>query len=421
MKNQAKKKRYDQLYPHPLKGEDFIKEVTYQHTRTSLKEAITLIPEAYTSPEFFAIEQERVFGNSWVAVGSTGMIANPNAVLVVTVAEQSILIIRNKSGDLRGFYNVCRHRGTKMLDEGCTQLRTSRIHCPYHSWAYDFEGHCIGTPFFEKGDIPEKEKAHFETAGLENFDRKDYGLFPVNVESWGFLIFVNLNENPAPLHKQLGDLPQRFANYRFEEWTVVRHNEFVFKANYKLVGENFMEYYHLPWVHPELIQVSKVEDHYRWQGPGMYTGMTTWPISQNNKTGGWLGLPAIKGLTETEQKSAMFIWLFPNIAINVTPNHVFIMLTQPKGPTHTIEQTWILCHPESLAGESVETELEQLVEFWNLINTQDIGIVEKVQAGLSMKPYRGGRMCYHFEEPLHRFQNMIIDKMVGIERIPEGD
>jgi choline monooxygenase len=173
-------------------------------------------------------------------------------------------------------------------------------------------------------------------------------------------------------------------------------------------------------VHPELIKVSRMEDHYRWQGPGMYTGMTTWPISQGDG-GGWLGLPPMNKLQGKNRESARFIWLFPNVAINVMPNHAFIMLTKPEGPGRTVEQTWVLCHPESLQAEGAEEELDQLVDFWSLINEQDIEIVERVQQGLSMKPYQGGRMCYNFEEPIHRFQNMIIDKMVGIERFPPGD
>ena len=213
--------------------------------------------------------------------------------------------------------------------------------------------------------------------GVEKFDRADYGLFPVKVDSWGFLIFVNLNEQAAPLLEQLGDLPDRFANYRLEEWVIAREKEFIFKANYKLVGENFMEYYHLPWVHPELIRVSRMEDHYRWQGPGMYTGMTTWPISQNSESGGWLGLPPLSSLTGTDRESARFIWLFPNVAINVVPNHVFVMLTKPDGPSRTVEQTWLLCHPESLANDGAEIELEQLLKFWTLVNEQDLTLWKK--------------------------------------------
>lgn len=411
---------YATLYPKRFSAEDYTSESTYRYTRAPVESALTIIPEAYTCNQFYAIEQERVFSNSWVAVGVLSQVKNAGDAFVTTVADQSIIITRNKQGELRAFYNVCRHRGAKMLDEGCTALKSNRIRCPYHSWAYNLDGNCIGTPLFEGSDIPEDQRGIFSMGGVDKFKRDDYPLFPVHVASWGFLIFVNLAENPQPLSEQLGDLPARFANYRLEEWELMRSVEFIFKANYKLVGENFIEYYHLPWVHPELIKVSRMEDHYRWQGAGMYTGMTTWPISQGDE-GGWLGLPPMSGLNGSNRESARFIWLFPNAAISVMPNHTFVMLTKPDGPAMTIEQTHVLCHPESLQSDRAEAEIDQLVEFWRLVNLQDIDIVERVQAGLSMKPYRGGRMCYHFEEPIHRFQNMIIDKMVGIERIPEGD
>ena len=412
---------YADLYPKQLAPADFTNPDTYKHTRAPVELALTLIPEAYTDHDFYRIEQERVFGNSWVAVGCTSQVQNGGDALVVKVAGQSIIITRNKAGKLRGFYNVCRHRGARMLDRGCSKLKAGRIRCPYHSWAYDLNGDCIGTPLFDGSDIPDDQQGIFDMGGVAQFDRADYGLFPVRVASWGYLIFVNLNDDALPLATQLGDLPARCANYQLDEWQMVREKEFIFRANYKLVGENFMEYYHLPWVHPELIKVSRMEDHYRWQGPGMYTGMTTWPIAQNSGDGGWLGLPPLSGLAGTNRASARFIWLFPNVALNIMPNHSFVMITKPDGPARTVEQTYILCHPESLAADGAQTELDQLVEFWTLVNEQDIDIVERVQEGLSMKPYRGGRMCYHFEEPLHRYQNMVIDKMVGVARVPAGD
>jgi choline monooxygenase len=302
----------------------------------------------------------------------------------------------------------------------CTRIKKN-IRCPYHSWAYDLEGNCLGTPLFEGSDIPEDQRGIFDMSSVKKFSRKDYGLLPVPVESWGFLIFVNLNPDAAPLAEDLGDLPDRLGGYRLNEWQVVGQKVYEIGANYKLIGENFMEYYHLPWVHPELVKVSRMEHHYRWQGPGMYTGMCTSPISQNTGAGGWLGLPAISGLSSADAMSARFIWLFPNLALNVLPNHCFVMLANPTAPDHTVETTWLVAHPESMANPGAETTLEELAGFWNLVNVQDIEIVERVQQGLQAKAYRGGRMCFRFEEPLHRFQNMIIDRMVGLRRIPPGD
>jgi len=170
---------YARLYPASFSAKDYVREETYKYTRAPVEAALTLIPEAYTSPEFYALEQGRVFGNSWVAVGCTSQVKEPRDVLVAEVAGQSIIVTRNKAGELRAFYNVCRHRGAKLLDDSCTHLHSARIRCPYHSWAFDLDGHCIGTPLFEGSDIPEDQRGIFDMGGVEKFDRADYGLFPV--------------------------------------------------------------------------------------------------------------------------------------------------------------------------------------------------------------------------------------------------
>jgi choline monooxygenase len=153
----------------------------------------------------------------------------------------------------------------------------------------------------------------------------------------------------------------------------------------------------------------------------MYTGMTTTPIADNADSGGWIGLPPIGGLGDSDRVSARFAWVFPNLAVNVLPNHVFLMVARPAGPAHTSETTYLLAHPESMQAAGAEAEIDQLASFWDSVNREDIRIVELVQRGLSNRAYRGGRMCYAFEEPVHRYQNMVIDRMLGIRRIPEGD
>lgn len=409
------------LAARPLPAAAFTEEETYRLTRLPVDHASTLIPDAYTSPEFFAMETERVLSTGWVAVGTTDQIDRPGRVILADVGRSSLIITRNRDGELRGFHNVCRHRGTRLLDGVESVGRNQRIRCPYHSWTYDLDGHCLGTPLFEGSDVPEDQQGVFDMSDVKDFDKADYGLHPVRVDTWGFLVFVTLDPQAGPLAEQLGDLPERFAGYRLEEWTTARRARFEVAANYKLIAENFMEYYHLPWVHPELIQVSPLEDHYRWQGPGMYTGMTTSPIAANSESGGWQGLPAMPGLGEADAVSGRFVWLFPHTALVVLPNHAFVLLTRPQRVDFTIEDAVILSHPDSQQGPGAEEELDRLLEFWHLVNTQDIEIVERVQQGVSDPAYLGGRMCYRFEEPLQRFQNMVIDRMVGIRRVPGGD
>jgi phenylpropionate dioxygenase-like ring-hydroxylating dioxygenase large terminal subunit len=399
----------------------FTREETYARTRRPVSLAETLLPEAYTSEAFFALERERVFGSSWVAVGCSAALREPGAVLVAEVAGRSTFVLRKQDGTLRAFYNVCRHRGTQLLAPG--ECRVNRfIRCPYHSWAYDHDGRCVGTPLFTGSDIPADQQAAFDMQEVEAFDRADYGLLPVAVESWGPLVFVNLEADPAPLTSHLGDLPARTAGYRLDEWQIARTAKYEIKANYKLVGENFMEYYHLPWVHPGLVKVSPIDAHHRWQGAGMYVGFCTSPIAPDTDDGGWQsGLAPISGLSEVDAASARFVWLFPNVAVNILPNHVFVIHARPVAPRLTHETTYLLTHPESAGAAGAERAVDAIAEFWDAVNREDIDIVERVQAGLDSTPFPGGRLCYRFEESLHRFQNMIIDHMVGKRRVPLGD
>ena len=398
--------------------DDFLREETYAQTRLPVEYASTLVPEAYRSPVFFDVERRRIFGTGWVAVAHASDVPDPGAVRTVSVAGQSLILARDRDGGLRGFHNVCRHRGARLVVEQQCQLK--RFRCPYHSWAYGLDGTLLGAPLFEGSGIPEDQRPIFDTSQLRAFDKADYGLLPVHVESWANLVFVSLEASPMPLRRWLGDLPERLAGYRLDEMSVVAERTYDVAANWKLIAENFMEYYHLPWVHPELVKVSRMEDHHRFQGPGLYTGMATSPITQDDSSG-WSALAPVAGLDEVDAVSGRFIWVLPNAALAVLPNHVFTLLLEPQGHDRTIERSTIGLPAISAQQPDSAAALERLAAFWDHVNREDIGIVERVQEGIAVEAYTGGRMCYRFEEPLHRFQNMVIDRMVGIDRIPAGD
>lgn len=397
---------------------DYRSEAPYQATRLPVELASTLTADAYRSEDYYTEEQERVFGTSWVGVGVTSEVAVPGAVIVRQVAGRSVIITRNSDNQLRAFLNVCRHRGSRLIKEDCT-LKVGRIRCPYHSWAYDLNGSCIGTPLFEGSDIPDAMRAAFDMGGAKQFSREDYPLFRVEIATFGPVIFVSLDERATPLEHWLGDLSERLSGYDLDRWVVQASKDYDIGGNWKLIAENFMEYYHLPWVHPGLAKVSRVEDHYRWQGPGMYTGMITTPISGDDPV--WMALPPHSGITGPDVESGRFILTFPNVTMSLLPNHLFIMILEPRGPGRTYERTLTLTHPETVETEGAGAAMDELQRFWDEVNLEDVDIVENVQAGISTPEYEGGRMCYRFEEPVHRFQNMIIDRMVGLDRIPEGD
>jgi len=398
---------------------NYTDEATYAATRLPVEQATTLIPDAYRSDAFYAVEQDRVWARSWVCVGYTSQLEKAGSVMTAEVAGQSILIVRNKQNELRAFHNVCRHRGSRLVesDTACNVIR-----CPYHSWGYSLDGELLGAPYFKGLDVPAETQAHFDTSTAEKagFKKSDFGLLPVKVGAWGCFVFVNLDPDARPVEDLLGDLPQRYARHPLGEMVLHARRSYEIKANWKLIAENFTEYYHLPWVHPELCNISGFDDHYRYQGPGMYTGMCTSPLSVDPNTVSF-DLPVHPGLNYTESRSAYFVLLFPNVALWLFPNHLVTLLYRPSGVTSTVEHMDMLLHPAALATEGVESRSQTILDFYDMVNKQDIDIVERVQRGLGAKAYPGGRMCYRFEEPIHRLQNMVIDRMVGIERVPAGD
>lgn len=412
--------RVDPIHPQKIRPhtrEDYTRESTYAATRAPVTLASTIIPDAYRSREFHDVEQERVWSGGWVCVGYASQVAKPGDTFVAAIAGQSLLIARGRDCKLRAFYNVCRHRGSQLV---CEDGNYDVIRCPYHAWGYALDGRLLGTPYFKGLDVPPEQQAQFDMSEARGFDKDDYPLLPVAADSWGSFVFVNLSPNPTPLLEWLGDLPRRLARYPLADLKLVRRQRLEIKCNWKLIAENFMEYYHLPWVHPELCNVSGFNDHYRVQGPGMYTGMCTFPLSQDDETVR-LDLPVMPGLNEKERLTAYWFMIFPNVALFLLPNHLFTLLFKPDGTNRSVETADLLVHPDALADPAANARIDAAFRFWTMVNDQDIVAVERVQVGLESKAYPGGRMCYRFEEPVHRFQNMVIDRMVGKEGVPPGD
>lgn len=393
----------------------YLDESTYASTRLPTEQALSLIPEAYYGEEFYAQEQKQVFKRNWITAGPADRVKNPGDIMLAEVSGQSIIVTMDEDGELRAFYNVCRHRGARLCD---SDGPVKNIVCPYHSWGYNLKGECIGTPYFTKGAKRRDIKIH-DMSHLVNFDRKDFGLFPVRVAQWGMLIFVCLDETAPALEEVIGDLPLRLKNYHLEEWQVLGEATYDIKCNWKLLFENAVEYYHLPSVHPRLAKTSKIADHHRWQGQGMYCGICTSPVTATDDSG-WLSMKNTPGLSETENITGYFFGLFPNTLIFIMPSHAFIIKAEPVSPTRTVETAWLMSHPECV-GELTAAAVDEVMSFWDEVNLEDVDICQKVQRGLMTDVYPGGRMCYQFEEPVHRFQNMIIDSMISRRFVPPGD
>ncbi len=386
---------------------DWTSPEVWSGTRAPLTAATGLAPAAYAGQSFFDIEQQHVFDRAWVCVGVADEIAGRGRMLVRRLGSRSIVVTRNSDGELRGFLNSCRHRGTELAEADCDVANT--IRCPYHRWGYSLDGELIATPGFE--DVPR-----------DGFDRAAHGLHPVRVDTWGVLLFACLAEDTPPLLEWLGDLPQRMAGYGLDGWVSRDEQTLDIDANWKLISENFQEYYHLRWVHPELAKVSRVPDHYRYQGPGMYCGQTTTPVSGDARDE-WLALPPAPELDSSDLVSGRFVAIFPNVLLSVLPNHVWTMRLDPVAPGRTRE-TCTLLLPEA-TGATTDEAVGPTRDFWVAVNGEDVDIVQRSQRGLTLGAVPAGPLAPRFEEPLHRFHNMLADCMTsaslaGLE-VPRGD
>ena len=295
-------------------------------------------------------------------------------------------------------------------------------------------GKLAGAPYFNDNRMP-KNKVQRDNPDLTNemfkfnkinFNKDQYGLFEIGVKQCFGTLFVNLNENKEEREKlwqyQFGDLEANYGHYPYHDLRVIEQYHYEIEANWKMIAENFMEYYHLPWVHPELCQVSSVANHIRRQGTGQYTGFVTYPLSYGGTAADPDAFVPFVGLNDVDAEASWFIHIFPNLSLFLFPHHVISLIASPTSqPGITKEKMTVLMdksvkdqyeNPTNDTDQAIKDKVEQLKQFYILVNSQDIMAVENVQKGLaSNNVYRGGRLSAKFEEPIYRFQNILIDYM----------
>ncbi len=336
----------------------------------------SLPSEWYRNEAVFGVEKTRLFAREWLAVCREQEIRAPGDHLVLDVLGESILLLRNREGALRAFYNVCRHRGARLCrapgDAGerwgvaATGGITARlIVCPYHQWSYDFDGALVAAP-------------HLSSAA---FDRRDFHLHPVGVAVWGGFVFVHLTPaEAAPLGEQLGGIPERLARYPLAQLGIGATRRYEVAANWKILCENYNECYHCSGVHPELCAIVPA---FREQGGANLD----WERGVPHRAGAYTftrsGTTARRpfpGLNEDERTRHKGELVYPNLFVSLACDHAAIFLLFPRGAARTD----VVCHFLFEAQELAKPDFDaaDAVEFWDLVNRQDWNVCESVQQGL---------------------------------------
>jgi Rieske 2Fe-2S family protein len=346
----------------------------------------------YTDAAIFGKEINSFFFEGWICAGRADSIPNTGDYFLREIAGESLIVVRSDTGSIEAFYNVCRHRGTRL----CSSAEGSfagRIQCPYHGWTYGLDGRLLGAP-------------HMDSSV---FQQADYPLHRLHTDLWDGHIFLNANPQPEPLAVQLGDLPARFAAWRMEELRLDRRITYEVRANWKLIVANYNECLHCPVLHPALNQLTNYLGSDNEPPQPTYIGgsMGFRGAAETMSMDGKRHRDYLPGLNDEERRKVCYYSIFPNLLLSLHPDYMMVHTLWPRA----IDRTEIVCewyfHPDDLA--KADFVGDDAIQFWDITNREDWHIVELSQAGIQSRAYTPGPYSPR-EELLHAFDQIVMQR-----------
>ncbi len=358
---------------------------------------------AYNDEGFHALESERVFARSWVLAGFAHEMPRRGDVRPVSVAGKPVLLVRGADGSgnangadganganggINAFHNVCRHRCLQLVDAPGNAGRL--IRCPYHSWSYSLEGALLAAPFF---------------GGAENqvpagFDKKQNGLVSVRCETWHDWIFVNLDGTAPPFEEFIRPVVERLADLQMDLTRLkpVAVLDFgVLNTNWKFLMENFIEPYHVQFVHSATTD-QPLDTHKSFIDRHCLGCTVELPAGHETRTG-------------TLAVDSNYLTLFPSFVLAAYSGEIGVHLNTPLNAGQTNQRRVIYLlrddHAPAAAGE-----VEALRELWWKVHKEDHAMCERLQLGRrSAVADGGGWLSPEWEASVRRFQELVYDSI----------
>lgn len=347
---------------------------TFHRTVEAYRQGAHTMPgEYYTSPAILAEEREKLFPTMWHCAGRASAVAAAGDFVVREIAGESIMLVHGKDGELRAFFNICRHRGTQLCTKSTGHF-SETIQCPYHAWTYGIDGRLIGAPHMN------------EVAG---FDKKDYPLHQAAVAEWEGFVFVNAANDPQPFAEWFAPMTRRLERYSIADLKVGHSVRYEVKANWKLVFQNYSECLHCPMIHPELSTMmpytSGANDLIEGPFLGGYMELNHESATLSGKACGRL---VNADLSADDRKRAYYYTLMPNMALSIHPDYVNYYILTPLAVDRTlVESEWMFARSNDANGAFNPADA---IEFWDVTNRQDWAICEQSQIGISSSRYAPG-------------------------------
>jgi phenylpropionate dioxygenase-like ring-hydroxylating dioxygenase large terminal subunit len=352
----------------------------------------------YNHPEMTRLEFERILRPSWQIVCHVSSIPKPGDYMTLDLGPESVVAIRSPDGGIQAFFNVCRHRGARLM-EGGGNCR-AHITCPYHGWTYRLSGELVGVPARDT---------------FVALDRAQYSLKPVRTQVMMGFVFVCLTGNPPPLEQIWGSFLDEFAPHRFED--MVPLGSFYIEhwdCDWKIAMDNYLESYHVPIGHPGLNRMFTPDYDDQRNLPGVARGISWMRERESSQWSERMYQRMVAGvsqdLPEAHRKRWSFYSMLPNLGIDVFPDQMDFFQVLPRGPGKCTIRGGCFALPDERREMRIVRYLSARIN--RQVQREDEFLCRRVQQGLASASYEPG--------PLSRLENCMLEfHNLLRERIPE--
>jgi len=357
-----------------------------------------LPPQAFKDSDIFEKECDTVYRNGWASIASAQQVPEVGDMLPIKIADASLLIVRNKDESLGVFHNVCRHKSAPLIDSQCNK---KTLVCPYHRWVYNLDGSLRGAPKFygNSNKLIQKE------------DSEDKGLIPVRFVVWWDTIFINLSGDAQPFEEFIKPLDDLLSDYDETKMSMISTTEYQSTSNWKLAVDNFLDGYHVPFVHSQAVTLDSVmnqEDLFLSEnivGLRLPTGASDKPAKTDKP------LPHFDHLTDENIGTQQWFGIFPNTLLFVDPIWVQLIIVRPESHNFSTETLTIYAGNPDAMDDEYNSQRESLAAALNEVNRQDIELLDKLQFTRTTPEASQSHLVKAWDQVNVRFHQIWLEKM----------
>ena len=354
----------------------------------------TLPGKYYHSEEIYKEEVEKIFYKFWILACREEELPNIGDYKLIQVEDESLIVVRDKSNEIKVNFNVCSHRGTQLCTEEKGNFKSKSIQCPYHAWTYGLDGKLIGAPQMQEG---------------ERFSKHKCALPQAHVHIWEGFIFISLAEKPEPFEVQMEALMGKFSDWKMADLRIAKHIRYELNCNWKLILQNYQECYHCPGVHPLLSQLTPVKSAQHDYSKGAVIGgfMDLTEERGSMTMDGKAAAPPVCDVSGDDLQRVYYYSIYPNMLLTPHPDFVMFHHITPLGHEKIINDCYFLFHPDVINDKNAQERINSAVEFWDLTNKQDWQVCEQMQVGTKSKRFTRGYYSGR-EEILHTLDKELL-------------